>query len=120
MRLTALVAALIATSASAVSAHAAAGFDGRWSVSIVTETGDCDRGYRYDIRIENGRLRYDGDGSFEFSGKVMPNGAVSVAVSKGSRSASGRGRLTARAGSGTWRGRASGGDCAGRWVAERR
>jgi hypothetical protein len=26
-------------------------YDGLWSVSIVTEKGDCDRGYRYPVRI---------------------------------------------------------------------
>ena len=31
-------------------------YDGLWSVSIVTEKGDCDRGYRYPVRISNGTL----------------------------------------------------------------
>ncbi len=31
-------------------------FDGLWSVLIVTEKGDCDRGYRYPIRIARGAL----------------------------------------------------------------
>jgi hypothetical protein len=101
-------------------ALAASPFDGRWSVSIVTEKGDCDRGYRYDIRIEDGRLVYDGEGGFSFSGAVAPSGAVTVTVGRGSQHASGAGRLAARNGSGTWRGRSSAGECAGRWDAERR
>ncbi|MGE0565431.1 MAG: hypothetical protein AB7O50_13040 [Pseudolabrys sp.] len=111
---------LIAALVLAAPALAATGFDGRWSVSIVTEKGDCDRGYRYDFRIENGRLLYDGDGSFELSGAVATSGAVNVSISKGGQSASGSGRLSARSGSGTWRGRSSSGECVGRWEAERR
>lgn len=112
--------ALLASPALASPAFAATPFDGRWSVSIVTEQGDCDRGYRYDVRIENGRLSYDGEGGFSFSGAVAADGAVRVAVSKGSQSANGAGRLSARSGSGTWRGRSSAGECSGRWDAERR
>lgn len=26
-------------------------FDGTWSVEIITETGSCDRAYRYPVRI---------------------------------------------------------------------
>ncbi len=31
-------------------------FDGLWSVSIITDAGDCDRAYRYALRIQNGRI----------------------------------------------------------------
>ena len=37
------------------------GFDGVWSVLIVTEAGECDRAYRYRVRIANGQVRYEGD-----------------------------------------------------------
>ena len=36
------------------SAHAA-GYDGTWSVLIVTETGTCDRGYRYNVNVSTAR-----------------------------------------------------------------
>jgi hypothetical protein len=36
-------------------------YDGLWSVLIVTEKGDCDRGYRYPIRITHGILNNAGD-----------------------------------------------------------
>lgn len=115
-----LALAVMASPALAFPGLAATPFDGRWSVSIVTEKGDCDRGYRYEVRVENGRLSYDGEGDFSISGAVAADGAVRVAVSKGGQSASGVGRLSARSGSGTWRGRSSAGECAGRWDAERR
>jgi hypothetical protein len=50
----ALVAAT--TLASTTTTFAAPRYDGLWCVSIVTEKGDCDRGYRYPIRISNGQL----------------------------------------------------------------
>ena len=34
-------------------------FDGRWSVSVITNSGACDRGYRYRLNIENGQISYD-------------------------------------------------------------
>ena len=34
----------------------AKGFDGGWSVLIVTEKGTCDRAYRYPVKIENGEI----------------------------------------------------------------
>ena len=49
----ALVAAS-ATLAASTSNAAAPRYDGLWSVSIVTEKGDCDRGYRYPVRINHG------------------------------------------------------------------
>ena len=110
--------ALIATPA--MPALAASSFDGRWSVLIVTERGDCDRAYRYEVKVENGNLKYDGEGGFDLSGAVAANGAVNVAIGKGSQSATGRGRLTARGGQGSWQGRSANGACAGRWEAERR
>ena len=36
-------------------------YDGLWSVSVVTQKGDCDPGYRYPIRISNGALVNAGD-----------------------------------------------------------
>jgi hypothetical protein len=91
-------------------------FDGLWSVSVVTEKGTCDRGYRYPIRIANGVLANAGDTIFTITGKVAPTGAISVTVSHGSSSASGSGRLAGNSGEGSW----SGGDCSGTWSAERR
>jgi hypothetical protein len=91
-------------------------YDGLWSVSIVTEKGDCDRGYRYPVRISNGTLANAGDTIFSITGKVVGSGAVTVAVSAGGRSAIGSGRLAGNIGTGSW----SGGSCSGSWSAERR
>ena len=91
-------------------------YDGLWSVSIVTEKGDCDRGYRYPIRISNGLLANAGNSVFTITGKVVGTGAITVTVSGGGRSAIGSGRLAGNMGMGSW----TGGACSGSWTAERR
>src|ERR1041384_1216174 len=64
-------------------------FDGTWRVLIVTEKGACDRAYRYPVRISNGSVGYAGEASFNVSGSVGANGAVTVMVSKGNQRARG-------------------------------
>src|SRR3954453_23454417 len=114
--------AMLASSAMpAAPAPIAAGkqsLDGVWSVLIVTEQGKCDRAYRYPVRISNGSVGYAGEASFNVSGSVGANGAVTVTVSRGSQSAKGTGQLSANGGSGRWT--AGSGDCSGSWTAERR
>ena len=114
------VAAITAVAAGAMIASTASfgvpRYDGLWSVSIVTEKGDCDRGYRYPVRISNGTLANAGDTAITITGKVAGRGAITVTVSTGGRSATGSGRLAGKVGMGSWRG----GSCSGSWSAERR
>lgn len=98
----------------------AASHDGNWSVLIVTETGDCDRAYRYEVTVAGGRVHYAGGGDFEFGGSVAATGAVKVSIRRGDRGATGAGRLSGQSGSGTWQGVGSNAACAGHWEAERR
>jgi hypothetical protein len=110
---------LVAASATVAttSSYAVPAYDGLWSVSIITEKGDCDRGYRYPIRIQNGALANAGSvTAITINGKVQPTGAITVIVSSGSKSATGSGRLSGDLGEGHW----SGGECSGSWTAERR
>src|SRR5947209_8818129 len=109
---TIIASAIIASTAS----FAVPRYDGLWSVSIVTEKGDCDRGYRYPVRISNGTLANAGDTMFTITGKVAGTGAVTVTVNAAGRSATGSGRLAGNIGTGSW----SGGACSGSWTAERR
>lgn len=113
-----LVAAALAVTTIAASAPGVARstFDGTWSVSIVTEKGDCDRGYRYPIGINNGVLYNAGDTGFDISGKVASNGAITVRVAHGDQAATGTGKMSPTYGEGLW----AGGSCAGSWTAERR
>jgi hypothetical protein len=110
-----LAAALLASSVG--SAPAATPYDGAWSVVIVTQAGNCDTAYKYPLRITDGKVTYDGSGSFTMSGAVRAGGAVNVSIALGEKKASGSGRLASNSGAGKW---TSSAGCSGRWEAERR
>jgi hypothetical protein len=93
-------------------------FDGRWSVSIITNAGACDRGYRYRLNIENGQISYD-DPAVQVSGQVTPRGQVQVMLRAGGQQAAGTGRLSRDYGEGQWSGQSAAGQCSGVWQAER-
>ena len=95
-------------------------YDGNWSVLIVTDTGPCDRAYRYGLSIRDGSVMYEGSAAVNVAGRVARNGVVNVQVWAGRQGASGFGRLSRNAGGGEWRGTGSMGSCAGIWSAERR
>jgi len=101
-------------------ALARSAFDGQWSVLIVTNSGPCDRAYRYGLSIQNGAVIYQGSAAVNVAGRVANNGSVRVRVWSGGQGASGSGRLSRSAGRGTWRGTGSMGTCKGVWSAERR
>src|SRR5215472_9965021 len=79
-------------------------YDGVWSIVIVTDKGTCDRAYRYPIRIHNGAVLAEGSSPATITGKVASNGAVTVTVSAGNKSATGSGRLSGTVGVGSWKG----------------
>jgi len=94
-------------------------FDGLWSVSIMTQYGDCNRGYRYPLRIVDGYVtKADDNSSYDVAGAVARSGAIGVTVSGGGQAAMGTGRLTRNFGRGVWH--TSNGECSGNWTAERR
>ncbi len=110
----ALVAATIGLTAT--SGFALPRYDGLWSVSIMTNKGDCVAAYRYPMRIANGVLANGGDLVLTVSGKVARSGAITVKVSSGTTSAIGFGRLAGNLGHGFWHGVS----CSGSWTAQRR
>jgi hypothetical protein len=110
----ALVAATVALTTTA--SFAIPSYDGLWSVSIVTQKGDCIASYRYPMRISHGVLANGGDMAINVSGKVAADGAVLVLVSHGDTRAAGSGHLAANAGHGSWKTSS----CSGSWTAERR
>src|ERR1043166_806320 len=59
-------------------------FDGNWSVLIVTDSGPCDRAYRYGLAIRDGSVIYQGSASVNVAGRVSRNGAVDVRAWAGS------------------------------------
>jgi hypothetical protein len=101
-------------------AAASGALDGMWSVLVITEKGECDRGYRYQVKVANGRVTYAGDAAVNMAGTVSPNGAVKVSIRLGDKGADGVGRLSGQIGAGTWHGAGGNTTCAGRWEAERR
>ncbi len=111
---------LLLAMASVPRGAAAGAHDGSWSVLIITERGGCDRGYRYNVNVSNGHVSYQGDASVDLSGTVAPSGLVKVNIKLGDKGANGTGQLSARSGTGTWRGIGSSASCAGHWEAERR
>jgi hypothetical protein len=115
LALTAICAASIANVAAASTIY-----DGEWSVLIVTDSGACDRAYRYGVQINNGIVNYLGGGGVAFKGRVASNGSVRVNVVAGNNEASGQGRMSRNAGQGRWGGHSATGTCKGYWTAERR
>jgi hypothetical protein len=99
-------------------AEAVPGYDGLWSVVIVTNQGICDPSYRYPVRITNGSLGNAGSAAVSISGRVGRNGTVTVHVQAGDKTATGTGRLAGKTGGGSWSG--GNGACSGIWQAERR
>jgi hypothetical protein len=106
--------------ASATTARAQATYDGRWSVLIITDKGECDRAYRYSVRIERGVIVYGGEAGVQFTGRVDRRGRLQARISRGQASAVGSGRLARSRGAGTWNGSSPSMRCSGRWEAERR
>src|SRR5918911_3235516 len=99
---------------------AAADFNGRWAVRMVTDSGVCDKSYSYVIAVENGGVRYipqDSDPAPSVSGSVSPAGAVNLGIRKGIAFVNANGQLRAATGGGTWR---LGVLCNGRWTAQKR
>ncbi len=93
-------------------------FDGAWIISVVTDSGDCDRAYRYEFEIVAGKVYYD-DLSFDISGQVDARGQVSVTIRHGQQQAVGTGRLSRDDGEGSWSGSSLTTQCSGHWEAER-
>jgi hypothetical protein len=110
----------------AIGAHAPAlgqsrSFDGAWSVLLITESGICDRAYRYPVEVVKGTLHYRagaGGSSFNFAGRIDRHGIVNVRISSGRNWVNAKGRLATRYGPGSWNSPSL--NCSGRWRADRR
>ena len=94
----------------------ASAFDGRWSITIETDRGSCERSTRVGLIVMSGVVTYEGTPY----GRVTAKGKVRVQFTIGAQRADGSGRLSQASGAGVWRGVGSSGRCSGRWSAERR
>lgn len=114
---TAVIAGLLSAAAATAGP---AGYDGRWAVHLVTDSGVCDKSNSYVLAVESGRVRYvpqDTDTPPSISGQISSTGAVTLIVSKSVGTAGVTGQLSGNAGSGTWQ---AAGLCSGRWTAQKR
>jgi len=108
-----LFAFLTATMSSAAPALAQHPYDGLWNVTIITQSGSCDRSANYPLTVTDGRVSAPGA---EVSGKIAASGMVRVSIGP----AFANGQLNGNAGSGKWNGASGGVPCSGRWEASRR
>lgn len=97
---------------------AASTFDGRWSVAIVAESGECSARYTVPIEVAEGQIRYAGRFSAEASGNVGVSGQLDVSFSYRDDLVQARGSLTERNGYGSWTSPTQ--ECGGTWRAVRR
>jgi hypothetical protein len=111
-----LIATIAALAASAAMA-APRGYDGRWSVEVITDRGTCDRVYRWMLGIQGGRVVDVGEVARP-SGGVSPSGGVNLRFVRNNDYASASGHLSGGWGSGSWTSPTLA--CSGRWRAERR
>ena len=104
----------------AAPALSAAKYDGDWSVVVITERGDCDRAYRYPVKVVNGTIQYSSEAGISITGHVDGSGRLRASIRRGQQRADGNGRLSGAGGAGVWSGRDNVKECSGRWEAERR
>ena len=84
-------------------AAAGTAYDGSWNLTIVTERGNCDRNYYFQVQVTNGIVSHPN--LVKFRGRVSSGGWARVSVSVMDKHASGSGKLSRTAGRGRWTGR---------------
>ena len=114
-----LLAILISSAAClfAATADARMPYDGAWSITFVTQVGDCSQSYNYSVNIDNGVITSPNLETFR--GSVTSAGAVRASVTVQEKHASGTGKLSGVLGRGTWSGYSGDQRCAGSWSAQR-
>src|SRR3954447_1007237 len=98
------VLALAVTVSTAGVAAAGTPYDGRWSLSIVTQRGACDT-YNFPVNITNGAVTFPG--LAPASGRGGKGGAGRVYGAAGHQAASGFGQLSQGSGSSRWSGKSA-------------
>ena len=102
------------------SAKAASKFDGRWSAALATKSGPCNVAYRGAVQVINGIVQVEGAPNNVLSGRVSPNGSVTVSGALGANLyGTAWGRLSGNSGGGRWRVHMQKEKCFGVWTARR-
>ena len=87
-------------------------YDGLWSVTVITRTGNCQPTASYPLVVSDGNV----SGASDLSGSVGRNGIVRASL----KGAHANGQLNGNAGSGRWNSASAGMPCSGRWTATKR
>ncbi|MEA2978857.1 MAG: hypothetical protein QOF09_680 [Alphaproteobacteria bacterium] len=98
-------------------AAAGTAYDGSWSLTIVTQRGNCDQTYYFQVQVTNGIVSHPN--LVRLRGRVSSKGVARVSVSVMDKHASGSGRLSRSSGSGRWSGHSGPDRCSGYWTAQR-
>ena len=102
------------------SAKAAGKFDGRWSAVLATKSGPCNVAYRGAVQVINGIVQVEGAPNNVLTGRVSPNGSVTVRGALGANlNGIAWGRLSGNSGGGRWRVNMQDQKCFGVWTAQR-
>jgi hypothetical protein len=104
--------ALSAMTLCAAPALAQTGYDGAWTVTVITRAGSCQPTTSYPLMVADGNV----SGAADLSGSVGRNGVVRASLG----GAHANGQLSGNAGSGRWNSASAGMPCSGRWTATRR
>lgn len=113
-----VMAALAGGIAPAAAGSRPASYDGTWAVSLVTESGSCDRSYQAKVAIRDGRIQpAGGSETAAISGGVGVDGRIALDIRQSLARADVSGRLRGRSGAGIWRVDMMG--CSGKWTAFR-
>jgi hypothetical protein len=100
----------------ASTAQAAGSFDGRWSVQLVTERGNCNPTYNWSVAVADGRI-VDGGMFVQTAGDIDGRGRVRLQITHGNDVVAAFGKVAGEAGRGAWRSPTL--QCSGAWTAQR-
>jgi hypothetical protein len=94
-----------------------AGFDGKWTIHVKTDSGFCVNGLSFPVRVNAGTITYAGFFTVEAPHAISRRGRVELHLVQGGNDLISAGALHARSGGGRWFLRSF--PCAGRWRAEK-
>ena len=96
----------------AAPAFAQSPYDGKWQVTITTNSGSCEPTASSMLTVSDGKISAAGA---NVSGSVGREGLVKVSIN----GAYANGQISGNSGSGKWNGASAGIPCSGRWQASR-
>ena len=109
-----LCAGVLAAVACVPQSQAAPSFDGKWTVTIAVESGEC-KTRTVPIQVSEGQVRYAGVFRAEAAGRASPQGSLNVSFSRKGDVAHATGALAGTSGRGNWTSPTK--DCSGTWSA---